>query len=89
MNHYLVQIQELADNLEEYKTNLRKQIEINRELEENISFYRSEEETVRNQLHASLSRIENVENVIRQAAEVIREILSVGLCYTFFEIFSI
>ena len=77
VSDYLLQIEKLSDNLDEYKTNLRKQIEINRELHQAALFHQDEEKKLGEKLLSSLSRIEHMENVIRRASEVIQEILSV------------
>ena len=77
VKEYLEQIQKLTDNLDEYKDNLRKQIEVSQELGEKVSFYENEGKLLRNKLQSSLRRIETIENVICQAAQVIEEILAV------------
>ncbi len=76
-NTYAQKIENLSSNLEEYKLNLKQQIDVNEQLRKNISLYQQQEDILNNNLREALARVETTENVIQNAAKIIKEVVLV------------
>ncbi|XKL64981.1 hypothetical protein PGB90_005067 [Kerria lacca] len=73
IDFYVKEIQNLSKNLNNYKINLEKQIYINEELKKSILLYQQKENILNEKLRIKSDRVENIENVIKNAVHVIKD----------------
>lgn len=84
IDFYVKEIQNLSKNLNNYKINLEKQIYINEELKKSILLYQQKENILNEKLRIKSDRVENIENVIKNAVHVIKDTFVVILLFILF-----